>query len=151
MNMPRSAAVRVLTQNGPLTLTGGRVFLLVIGFGEMKNTRHLFQVLTWAGIAALSVLSWTPGDYMIRTGADGHLEHVAAYVLASAAAALGYGPRRGYAQIGAAYCVYAGLLELGQIVVPGRHAGIDDFAASSIGSLLGVSLIWLWAKYRPLR
>ena len=53
----------------------------------MKNTRHLFRVLTWAGIAALAVLSWTPGDYMIRTGADGHLEHVAAYVLASAVAA----------------------------------------------------------------
>jgi len=117
----------------------------------MKNTRHLFRVLTWAGIAALAVLSWTPGDYMIRTGADGHLEHVAAYVLASAVAALGYGRRKGYTQIGAAYCVYAGLLELGQIVVPGRHAGFDDFAASSIGALLGVSLIWFWATYRPLR
>jgi VanZ family protein len=43
------------------------------------------------------------------------------------------------------------LLELGQIVIPGRHAGFDDFAASSIGALLGVSLIWIWATYRPFR
>jgi hypothetical protein len=117
----------------------------------MKDMRHLFRVLTWAGIVALALLSWTPGDYMIRTGADGHMEHVGAYVLASANAALGYGRGRGYVLIGAAYCLYAGLLELGQIVIPGRHAGFDDFAASSIGALLGVSLIWFWATYRPFR
>jgi VanZ family protein len=28
---------------------------------------------------------------------------------------------------------------------PGRHAGFEDFAASSTGALLGVSLIWFWS------
>jgi hypothetical protein len=28
---------------------------------------------------------------------------------------------------------------------------IDDFAAGSIGTLLGVSLVWLWSSYRPFR
>jgi VanZ family protein len=98
-------------------------------------------------VIALAILSWTPGSHMVRTGIGGHLEHMAAYVLASAVATIGYGRPRGCAQIGALYCAYAGLLELGQIVVPGRHPGFDDFSASAIGALLGVWTIWLWSTY----
>jgi hypothetical protein len=117
----------------------------------MKQANRLYRRLTWMGVAALLLLSWTPGDYMVRTGADGHLEHVVAYLLASAVASLGYGRRRGYHWIGALFCGYAGILELGQTVIPGRHAGFDDLAASSTGALLGVSLVWLWSSYRPFR
>jgi VanZ family protein len=102
-------------------------------------------------VIALAVLSWTPGSHMVRTGIGGHmehaLEHAAAYLLASAVAALGYGRSRSYSQITMLYLAYAGLLELGQFMVPGRHARFDDFSASAIGTLLGVWMIWLWSTY----
>ena len=116
-----------------------------------KRADALFRWLTWMSVIALAVLSWTPGSHMVRTGIGGHLEHAlehaAAYLLASAVATLGYGRARSCAQIGALYCAYAGLLELGQVVVPGRHARFDDFSASAIGALLGVWMIWLWSTY----
>jgi VanZ family protein len=38
---------------------------------------------------------------------------------------------------------YAGLLELGQYLVPGRSPALGDFAASALGATLGVSCVWL--------
>jgi VanZ family protein len=116
--------------------------------GAMKKRADaLFRSLTWISVIALAVLSWTPGSHMVRTGVGGHLEHAAAYLLASAVATIGYGRPGSYIRIGALYCAYAGLLELGQIAVPGRHAGFDDFSASAIGALLGVWMIRLWSTY----
>jgi VanZ family protein len=116
----------------------------------MKRVNRLLRFLTWAGVAAIGILSWTPGDYMIRTGIGSHTEHVTAYFLASATATLGYGRRKDPALISALYCAYAGLLEVGQLWVPGRHAGFDDFSASAIGVLLGASLVVLWSRFRSL-
>jgi hypothetical protein len=35
----------------------------------------------WFSIAVLGVASWLPAEEMIRTGADGRLEHAAAYLI----------------------------------------------------------------------
>jgi hypothetical protein len=50
----------------------------------MKDMRHFILCADMGRHCGAALLSWTPGDYKIRTGADGHLEHVGAYVLASA-------------------------------------------------------------------
>jgi VanZ family protein len=52
-----------------------------------------------------------------------------------------------------ALVAYAGLLEFGQLFVPGRDPAIGDFAASALGATLGVGVVWLLytvlARARP--
>jgi VanZ family protein len=47
-----------------------------------------------------------------------------------------------------AVVAYAAVLELGQIFIPGRVASLADFAASSAGAVLGITL-GLMIRYSP--
>jgi hypothetical protein len=75
----------------------------------------------WFSIAVLGVASWLPAEEIIRTGADGRLEHAAAYLIGD------------FHRIPST--CYGGILEFGQLFVPGRQAAILDWAASSGGVL----------------
>ena len=97
------------------------------------------RVVAWFSIAILGVASWLPGEEMIRTGADGRLEHAAAYLISGLAVFTAY-PRRLKWLIAMLMMCYAGVLEFGQLGVPGRHAGILDWAASSGGVLCALLL-----------
>ncbi|KMO37065.1 hypothetical protein VQ03_19815 [Methylobacterium tarhaniae] len=94
-----------------------------------------------AGLACLPVLvwlSWIPKDWELRTGAAGQVEHLLAY--AGTAGLLGLGFHRVPAwRLGLALAALAGILEIGQIWVPGRTAQVIDFAASAGGALLGLA------------
>ena len=99
---------------------------------------RLFRWATWACVVALAVLSLTPGDEMVRTGAPGVLEHFVAYAGAACIAMLGYGRRVTPLPIAALLIAYAGLLELGQLWIPGRHSAVVDFGFSAAGVVAGV-------------
>jgi hypothetical protein len=115
------------------------------------------RLVAWFSIAILGVASWLPGDEMIRTGADGRLEHGAAYLISGLAVFSAY-PRRLKWPIAILMMCYAGILEFGQLWVPGRHAGILDWAASSGGVLCALLLYdasqrfyaWAGEKGTPL-
>jgi VanZ family protein len=80
---------------------------------------------------------------MIRTGARGSFEHVGAYFIATLLWVLAH-PQLPPWRIGAALAAYAGILELGQLYVPGRHSQFEDFAASSVGvALVILSAMWI--------
>lgn len=98
------------------------------------------RIGAWFCTAALAVLSWTPGDYMVRTEVlTGHEEHFLAYLISGAVIAAA--PRRSSpVPIAILLCLYAGVLELGQNFVPGRHPAFADFAASALGAVLGITL-----------
>src|SRR5919206_2731246 len=98
----------------------------------MYRLERLFRALTWACVVLLAVLSLTPGDYMVRTGAPGDLEHFVAYLGTGVIGCLGYARRFGYFVPTVLLCTYAGLLEIAQNWTPGRHADFIDFASSSI-------------------
>jgi len=86
---------------------------------------------------------------MVRTGAPGVLEHIAAYLITGIIVAVGYGPRPvGYLLLAVLLTTYAGLLEIGQVWVPGRHAGPLDFAASALGMFLGTGIVGLTHRRR---
>jgi VanZ family protein len=114
---------------------------------------RLFRLLTWACVVLLAVLSLTPGDYMVRTGVAGDLEHFVAYFGTGLIASLGYSRRLGYRGPAALLCGYAGFLEIGQNWAPGRHADFIDFASSSAGVIAGMLLSWVWDRissfFRP--
>jgi len=86
---------------------------------------------------------------MVRTGAPSELEHFAAYAGAAFIAALGY--QRRHLQIAALLVAYAGLLELAQLWVPGRHSQAVDFAFSVAGVMAGLAIVWLWSRRAQAR
>ena len=78
---------------------------------------------------------------MIRTGVlSGHQEHFLAYLISGFVVA-GASRRSHYAKLACAFCSYAALLELGQLIIPGRHPAFEDFSASSLGALVGIGVI----------
>jgi hypothetical protein len=92
-----------------------------------------------ANAVVLMLASWIPGEDMIRTGVlSGHAEHVIAYALSGAVMYAMLAPRFAAAYIVAAIVAYAGLLELGQQFVPGRHAAVEDFVFSTTGAVIGI-------------
>ena len=112
----------------------------------MNVERRMSQWLrffAWLSVVGLAVASWTPGEHMIRTGVRGSFEHIAAYLISTMLLVSAF-PRTSPWRIGGALAVYAGILELGQIYVPGRHSQLEDFAASCLGVVIIVVLIsWI--------
>jgi hypothetical protein len=95
----------------------------------------------WLCIALVAVLSLLPADDLVRTSIGGYAEHAIAYSGTALLLSFGYiAPLR----VGLALFAYAGSLELLQTLSPGRHPGLDGWAASSIGVLIGVAAAsWL--------
>lgn len=108
------------------------------------NFTWIARLVAWLAIVALAVASWTPGEEMVRTGLNTRLEHVIAYLLAASAFMFAYPNQKAW-QVGLAFVTYAGILELGQLIVPGRHAAVLDWTAGTIGALAGCGL---WAGWR---
>jgi VanZ family protein len=97
----------------------------------------LFRIAAWTCLVLLAVLSWLPGEDMIRTGINGRIEHVVAYLGTMLVVGAAYGLRLGLSRLAAMLIAYAGVLEIGQNFSPGRHPSVFDFAASSLGVILG--------------
>jgi VanZ family protein len=105
-------------------------------------TRWL-RIVAWLSVLGLVAASWTPGEDMIRTGARESREHVAAYLISTLLFVLAY-PRWSPALVGGFYAICAGVLEFGQLYVPGRHSQFEDFAASCLGvALIVLPALWL--------
>ena len=87
----------------------------------------------------LAVLSWTPAKYMVRTGVlTRHQEHFLAYFVSGSLIAALW-PKHP-ARTGVLLTGLAAVLDLGQAFAPGRRPGVDGFAASALGALVGVGL-----------
>jgi VanZ family protein len=97
----------------------------------------------FACLVLLVLLSWLPGDAMVRTGIGGQVEHAVAYFGTAVIMALAYRewPRLHVQTL--LLVVLAGILEVGQLYVPGRSSAFLDFAASSAGVIIGGLLMWL--------
>lgn len=105
------------------------------------------KFLAWFSILALGVASWTPGQDMVRTGLNTRFEHATAYLVATFVVALAY-PKLKIERLAAMLIAYAAVLELGQLLVPGRHSDWHDWIASSSGVVVGVGLSILFGRAR---
>lgn len=88
-------------------------------------------------VVALVVLSWLPKEMEARTGLPGQLEHMAAYAGTALFIALGFDRR---ARLLTGLIALAGMLEIGQIWIPGRTSQVIDFVASSAGAVIGMAV-----------
>jgi VanZ family protein len=94
-------------------------------------------------VVAFAFLSLVPWQLRPHTGAPESFEHLAAYALAGALLTVGYGKRIQPSIIVLSLFLYAAILEIAQIWVPGRDPKFIDFAASSAGALIGSALVWI--------
>lgn len=108
------------------------------------NTQQLtriFHFLGWMTVIAIAVLTAGPGELRPHTFVPAQIERFATYFVASSLLAFGNIGHRRMILIGMLMTLYAGALETAQLWIPGRDAGIIDFAAKASGAWFGVLLV----------
>ena len=115
----------------------------------MKIPYVAMRIIAWVGVIGLAVASWTPGQEMIRTGFNTRLERTTAYLMAGIAVLAAY-PQKPLWLIAVLLGGYAGALELGQMYVPGRHAALLDWLASSGGVVCACVMVFFCRSQRAL-
>ena len=98
---------------------------------------RMLRIAGWLCVGLLAWLSWIPKEWEVRTGLAGQIEHAIAYCGTAAILAFAYQEPARW-RMAAGLVVLAGILEVGQLWVPGRTSQFIDFAASSVGALAGV-------------
>jgi hypothetical protein len=108
--------------------------------GEAGPANTLIWGARWVGIAgylgvtAIVVLSLVPGEWRPSLGLAKAIEHAIAYAIVGFLVTTpGHAKWRPVVIL----IVLAGVLELGQVWIPGRNANLVDFLASSAAALFG--------------
>lgn len=100
------------------------------------DMRRIIQGAAWLSAAALIIVTLGPIWLRPVTEAPAGLERFAAYLAAGALFGLAY-PKNTRVII-ALIAIYAGVLELGQHLVVGRHGTLSAFAIKAAGGWIGV-------------
>jgi VanZ family protein len=105
---------------------------------------NILRAGAWLLTIAIIVLSLVPPSFRPITAASHTLEHLAIFLVTGLAFGLGYRSRHLSQVIGLA--IFAGVIEVAQYWIPGRHARIGDFLVDSISACSGVFAAWLLIK-----
>ncbi len=109
--------------------------------------RRAVVIATVFGYIAVAFLSLVPGDYRPHVpGLPGKVEHLLAYFILGVLTVVADRHRINPFLIGLGLICYSGVLELGQMFVPGRVAALSDFASSSAGAIMGTSIATLLGR-----
>jgi Na+/proline symporter len=114
--------------------------------GHEPSLVRLSRVIGLACVGVLIVLSLLPGDERPHTGAPGQLEHAVAYFGTAAFLALGFRTMRDRVATISLLAGLAAVLEVIQLLIPGRHSQFVDWFASSLGAGLGVLAVVLMER-----
>jgi VanZ family protein len=98
----------------------------------------------WLLVVAIVALSLVPPSLRPITDAPHALEHLAIFLATGLAFGLGYRFHHLYQAIGLA--TFAGIIEVAQYWVPGRHARFGDFTVDATSTCIGVLAAWLIVK-----
>jgi VanZ family protein len=111
----------------------------------------ILRILAWCLAAAVTFATLSPPGLRPHSnlGQDG--EHALAFVLVGLAFGLAY---RQYRLLTTAIAVVMiGVLELLQLLVPGRHARLEDFVVDALAACVGLAvtaaLDWAAQRWRP--
>ena len=104
---------------------------------------------TALGFLAVAFLSLAPAAYRLDIGGvSDKIEHALAYLVLGILTTLASRQKFKPHWIAFVIVAYAGLLELGQALIPSRVASFEDFVASAVGAIVGVSISALFMR-RP--
>jgi hypothetical protein len=95
----------------------------------------IFRCIAWLFVCAIAIVTLSPIELRPVTAAPADLERFAAFVAIGAAFCLGYPKHR--LTIVLVVIGIAGLLEVLQHVVPGRHGQVHDYVMKAIGVMVG--------------
>src|SRR5262249_31589903 len=107
--------------------------------------QRTFQAAGWLFALAIVALSLSPPTLRPITGVGHDLEHLVIFLAAGTAFGLGYPLRLRLLAI--AWPTFAGVIEIAQIWVPGRHARLGDFVIDAAVACCGVGLAYLRSKF----
>ena len=102
-----------------------------------RTLRRMCRIGFAVSIAAIVVLSLLPGDDMPDVRVSDKVGHLLAYAEIVLLGILGHPGRTLAIAVLTGVAALGGLLEIGQIYVPGRSADIVDFAVNCLGMLIG--------------
>lgn len=105
-----------------------------------RRLHQLVQAAAFCSWATLAVLSLVPGRDRPHTGASGNAEHFLAYVLAAAVTRMAFRETASRWQV-LAFSAASAVFEVCQIWIPGRQAGLANWATSSAGALVGIVVV----------
>ena len=110
------------------------------------NIETVARLVAWIVLCAILALTYVPPAWRLVTGASQFTEHFAIFFLVGGCFALGY--RRNPLVIASLAVGAIGILELIQLVVPGRHARVSDFVVNALGACGGIAVVWLFRRVR---
>jgi VanZ family protein len=104
---------------------------------KISIVRRGWTLIAWALLCVVVFATWGPQSLRPHLG-DPQFERFGAYFAATVAFVFAY-PRRP-AVIAAAAVIASLFLEMGQLFIPGRDAGVADAMAKATGGLAGAAL-----------
>jgi VanZ family protein len=117
---------------------------------KTSSVRLAWIVVAWALVCFIVFATWGPQSLRPHLG-DAQLERFGAYFVTAGAFVFAY-LRRPWTIAVAAVAV-AVLLEVGQLFIPGRDAGVPDAIAKALGGLSGAAVAAaaarIWKQFVP--
>jgi VanZ family protein len=97
----------------------------------------LARAAAWILVISIVVLSLVPPNWRPITDFPHFLEHFGIYVITGLAFGIGYRRKEIFFLI---LPIFAGAIELAQLLVPGRHARISDFVIDALAMCIGLTV-----------
>lgn len=94
------------------------------------------RIISWLLAFAIVILSLVPPSGRPESGAPHDIEHFAIFASTGVAFGLGYGRRW---SVAIALVVFAGAIEIAQLLAPGRHARPRDFIVDALAVCIGLA------------
>jgi hypothetical protein len=118
------------------------------------NSTFVIQLVSWAFLAAIAVMTLGPIGLRPQTQFSPDFERLAAYVVLGMSFALSY-PQRRFWLLGLFLVAAAAVLEIGQAFVPGRDPRLIDFLFKACGAVIGlvtlrIACLAVSLRQRPL-
>jgi VanZ family protein len=101
------------------------------------TTVTIARAATWILVTSIVVLSLVPPDLRPTTDFPHYLEHFGIYVITGLAFGVGYGRKEILFLI---LPIFAGAIELAQLLAPGRHARLSDFVIDALAMCIGLTI-----------
>ena len=105
------------------------------------RTASIARLTAWSALTVIVVLTFVPPALRPVSAVPHAMEHFAAFLLVGGTFALGY-PRQQFVMAAAAVPMTA-VLELLQLLAPGRHARLSDFVINALGACAGIAIVSL--------
>lgn len=102
----------------------------------------VIRIAAWLLAAAIVVLSLVPPELRPILGVPHVLEHFAIFSATGFAFGLGYGRQYSVAIV---LAFFAGVIEVAQLFVPGRHARLSDFIVDALAACIGLTVSYVLA------